>query len=149
MEGSEKWHNNDSYMLKECYEIASQYESLDISKSVLRERSRRIDLTMDYVPVQTGSPIPQSDMQVLSEAMRVLSLADYSSPNNSVQGLRYKLNTLSDSGEREFVLSLLALSNGTSDSVLIEAAEHVIKACSISPNDPRYIALAKILSNLE
>ena len=138
-----------AFQLKECYELAAQYEKLDIARAILREKSKRIELPNNYIPVQTDEYYPETDMQILSEVIYGLSLEGFTASENSGSKYTYKINNLPNSAEKEYVLALLALRNGTNETQRLEALRHISMALSFSPDDPRYIALASVLKDTD
>lgn len=135
----------EAFQLKECYEIATQFENLDTAKEVLRDKSKALDIPMNYAPVQTDASYQETEMQIVSEAIYGLTLEGFSVAENA--GFRYshKIDSLPSSAEKEFVLALLSLRNGTHETQRLDALRHVSVALSFSPNDPRFIALANVL----
>lgn len=143
------WDSIEAFQLKECYELAAQYETNDAAQSVLREKAKKIDIPMNYVPVQADASYQESTMQIVSEAMYGLSLEGFSASENSGFKYSHKINSLPGSGEKEFVLALLSLRNGTNETHRIEALGHISSALGYSPNDPRYITLARVLQDAD
>ncbi len=143
------WDSIEAFQLKECYDLATQFEALDTARDVLREKSKKIDLPNNYIPVQADATYQETEMQVVSEAIYALSLEGFAASENT--GFRYahKINSLSSSGEKEYVLALLALRNGTNETQRLDALRHISVALSYSPNDPRYIALAGVLHDVD
>lgn len=138
------WDSTEMFLLKECYDLAERYAMLGGAKDVLRGKSGQIDLPENYVPAQTDAAYPESDMQVISEAMFGLTLQGYAAsgedPNYS-----HRVSSLPPSAEKEYFLALMALRNGMNESQRTEALRHLSLALAESPNDPRYIALRYIL----
>ena len=139
----------EAFQLKECYELSTQFERLDTAKEVLRERSKRLDVSMNYAPVQTDVSYQETEMQIMSEAIYGLTLEGFAASEKN--GFRYahKIDSLPSSAEKEFVLALLSLRNGTNETQRIDALRHISVALSYSPNDPRFITLANILQEAE
>lgn len=135
----------EAFQLKECYELATQFETLDTAKDILRERSKNLDIPMNYAPVQTDASYQETDKQIVSEAIYGLTLEGFSASEKA--GFRYahKIDNLPSSAEKEFVLALLSLRNGTNETQRLDALRHISIALSFSPNDPRFIALASVL----
>ena len=61
---------------------------------------------------------------------------------------QYEISSMPNCGDKEYLLAIMALRNGRSETQRLEALRHVSLALSYSPNDPRYIALAKILQQI-
>lgn len=135
----------EAFQLKECYELASQFEKLDTAKEVLREKSKKLDIPMNYSPVQTDAVYQETEMQIVSEALYQLSLEGFSASEKSTFKNAHKINSLPNSAEKEYVLALLSLRNGTNESQRLDALRHISVALSFSPNDPRFITLASVL----
>lgn len=139
---------NDSlevFQLKECYELAAQFEKIDTAKEVLREKSKKLDISMNYSPVQTDAVYQETEMQIVSEALYGLSLEGFSVSEKTTFKYAHKINNLPNSAEKEFVLALLSLRNGTNETQRLDALRHISAALNFSPNDPRFNALANIL----
>ena len=143
------WDNIEAFQLKECYELATQFEKLDTARDVLREKSKKIDIPQNYVPVQADATYQETEMQIVSEAIYGLSLEGFAASENSGFKYAHKINNLPSSAEKEFVLALLALRSGTNETQRLEALRHISVALSYSPNDPRYIALASVLQDVD
>lgn len=143
------WDSIEAFQLKECYDLAAQFEKLDTARSVLRERSKKIDIPENYIPVQANASYPESEMQVVSEAIYGLTLEGFAASENTGFKYAHKIDGLPDSAEKEYVLALLSLRNGTNETQRLEALRHISVALSYSPNDPRYIALADILKDAD
>lgn len=144
-----KWDSIEAFQLKECYNLATQLEKLDIAKEVLREKSQKIDIPINYIPVQADATYQETEMQVVSEAIYGLTLEGFTASENT--GFKYvpKINNLPSSAEKEYLLALLALRNGTNETQRLGALRHISAALSYSPNDPRYIALASVLKDVD
>lgn len=143
------WDSIEAYQLKECYELAAQFEKLDTAKYVLREKSKKIDIPKNYIPLQADATYEESEMQIVSEAIYSLTLEGFAASESAGFKYSHKINSLSSSSEKEYLLTLLALRNGTNETQRIDALRHISVALSYSPNDPRYIALAEILQNVD
>lgn len=135
----------EAFQLKECYELAAQFEPLDTARSVLREKSKKLDIPMNYAPVQTDAAYPETEMQIVSEAIYALTLEGFSDFGTDAFPYMHKIESLPDSGEKEFVSALVALRYGTGQTARIYALMHIQAALRFSPNDPRYLALADVL----
>ena len=135
----------EAFQLKECYELATQYETLDPAREILRERSKKLNIPMNYAPVQTDAAYQETEMQILSEAIYGLTLEGFAASERSDFKYAHKVSSLPPSPEKEFVLALLSLRNGTGETQRLQALRHVSAALSFSPNDPRYVALANVL----
>lgn len=143
------WDSIEAYQLKECYELAAQFEKLDTAKDILREKSKKIDIPKNYIPVQADATYEESEMQIVSEAMYSLTLEGFVASESAGFKYSHKINNLSSSADKEYLLALLALRNGTNETQRLDALRHISVALSYSPNDPRYIALADVLQNVD
>lgn len=140
------WSCSEKANLKECYDLAVQYEKQDIAKEVLREKSKKIG---SYAPEPEGITRPISEMQILSEAINVLSTESLESVRNTVFQYAAQIDNLPDSAEKEYVLALLSLRDGMDVSQRLEAVGHIRAALRYTDNDPRYRALASILEEVD
>lgn len=143
------WDNIEAFQLKECYELAAQYETLDSAKIILREKSKRIAIPKDYLPIQEDATYEETEMQIVSEALYGLTLEGFAASENTEFRYAHKINNLQNSAEKEYLLALLALRNGTNETQRLKALQHIMVAHSYSPNDPRYIALAHVLQDVD
>lgn len=143
------WDSIEAFQLKECYDLATQFEKLDTAKDVLRERSKKIDIPKNYVPVQADAAYEETEMQIVSEAIYGLSLEGFAASENTGFKYAHKINNLPSSAEKEYVMALLALRNGTNETQRLDALRHISVALSYLPNDPRYVALANVLQDID
>ena len=139
------WDSMEMFLLKECYDLAGRHAPQEGARDVLRGKSAQIDLPGNYVPAQNDVDYPQTEMQVISEAMFKLTLEGYAASGGDEFSLSYKVNALPSSAEKEYFLALMALRNGMNESRRTEALRHLSLALAKAPNDPRYIALQYIL----
>lgn len=143
------WDSLEAFQLKECYDLATQFEKLDTARDVLREKYKKIDIPKNYIPVQTDVSYQETEMQIVSEAIYWLTLEGFAASENIGFKYAHKINNLPNSAEKEYVLALLALRNGTNETQRLDALRHISVALSYSPNDPRYIALASVLQDVD
>lgn len=143
------WDSIEAFQLKECYDLATQFEKLGTAKDVLREKSKNIDIPKNYLPVQVDATYEETEMQVVSEAVYGLSLEGFTVSEDTGFKYTHKINNLPSSAEKEYVLALLALRTGTNETQRLDALRHISVALSYSPNDPRYIALASVLQDVD
>lgn len=143
------WDSIETFQLKECYDIATQFERIDIARDVLREKLKKIDIPKNYIPVQADAPYTETEMQIISEVLYELSLEGFAASENIGFRYAYKISSLPSSAEKEYVLALLALRNGTNETQRLDAQRHISVALNYSPNDPRYIALASVLQDVD
>lgn len=141
----EAWNSLELFQLKECYELAVLHVNDEMAKNVLREKAKSIEIPKDYIPVQEEVSYQETEMQILSDALYELTLEGNASSTNSVFKYRSKIESLPDSGEKEYILALLCLRNGTGETNRIKALDHLMTALTFAPNDPRFVALARIL----
>lgn len=143
------WDSPEAVKLKECYDLAAQYEKLDTAREVLRDRSKKIDIPKDYVPMQEDASYQETEMQVVSEAIYELTLEGFAASENTEFQYAHKISNLPSSAEKEYVLALLALRSGANETQRLNALRHISAALGYSPNDPRYIALASVLQDVD
>lgn len=143
------WDSAEAEILKECYDLAVQYEQNVASQEILREKSKRIDFPPNYVPAQVDVSHNVTEMEVVSEALYELTHEGYSVAENTGFRRSYNINNLPNSAEKEYMLALLALSNGTQETQRLSALSHISVALSYSPNDPRFLALASVLQDVD
>lgn len=137
----------NEFLLKECYEIAALYETSSTARGVLIDKAKRI--SPDYFSRQTNVHYHESEMQIISEVINELSMEDFTAAENTRLECAHKINNLPNSAEKEYVLALLSLRNGTSETQRLDALRHISAALIDSPNDPRYLALASILQDVD
>lgn len=140
--------DKEALLLKECYDLAAQYGKLQIAQEILREKSGRIQIPEGCVPAQTGAADGKTQMQIISEVIKGLSLEGYAASEYTDPGYDQKMYALPDSAEKEFVRALLSLRDGTGETQRWGALQHISAALSDSPHDPRYIALARVLLDI-
>lgn len=140
-----EWDSIEAFLLKECYTLASYFETNESAKKILRKKTKIIDVPADYIPAQIDATYIESEMQIVSEALYELSLEGFSASEKSGFKSAYKINNLPSSAEKELLLALISLRNGTNETQRIDALRHLSAALSFSPNDPRFIALIKVL----
>ena len=63
-----EWDSIESFLLKECYDLAARYETRDIVKKILLEKCQKIAIPDGYIPLQENNTYQESDMQLLSQA---------------------------------------------------------------------------------
>ena len=145
MKAINDWDNIESFQLKECYDLAVQFERLDIAKDVLRDKSRAINIPQGFIPVQQGMSLPETEMIVTSEILQELSREGYIASGNGPFYLAHKLDALPPSAEKEYYLAILSLREGTNETHRMKAMQHIGNALSIESEDPRYVVLARVL----
>lgn len=143
------WDSIEAFQLKECYDLATQFEKLDSARDVLREKSKKIDIPKNYIPIQADAAYEETEMQIVSEAIYELTLEGFAASESAGFKCAHKIINLPSSAEKEYVLALLALRSGANETQRIDAMRHISVALSYSPNDPRYIALANVLQDVD
>ena len=58
-----EWDSIEAFLLKECYTLASYFETNESAKYILREKAKKIDIPADYVPAQIDASYNESEMQ--------------------------------------------------------------------------------------
>ena len=101
-----EWDSIESFLLKECYDLAARYESQDIVRNILREKCQRINIPDGYVPLQGNTPYQETEMQILSQAVYELTLEGYATDVNSEFQYIHKINGLPTSAEKEYLLAI-------------------------------------------
>lgn len=143
------WDSIEAFQLKECYDLATLFEKLDTARDVLREKSKKLNIPKNYIPVQADATYQETEMQIVSEVIYRLSLEGLAASESDGFKFAYKINNLPSSAEKEFVLALLALRNGTNETQRLDSLRHIRVALTYSPNDPRYIAFASVLQDVD
>lgn len=145
MKDSDRWDNMESFLLKECYTLAAQYEVNSTAQEILRSRGRKISIPHGYIPDSNNITLPYSIQQAVSNVLYALTMEDAVGMASDSFRLQHEISAMPNCGDKEYLLALLALRNGRNESQRLEALRHISLALSYSPNDPRYIALADIL----
>lgn len=136
------------FQLKECYDLAAQFEKSNAAKNVLREKLKRLPFPKNNIPLQITVSYPETEMQILSEAVYELANESVNTAGRTAFKYTDKINALPNSAEKEYVLALLSLRSGTDVTHQLDAHKHISAALRYSPNDPRYIALSNILQGV-
>ncbi len=147
MKDSDNLSSMESSLLKECYALAAEYEQNSTARDILRSRGRKITVTEEPATDNNTAGFMASNQTAMSDAIYELTMkggSGYNSPK-----LRQSLSRMKFCGDREFLLAILALSNGRGETERIEALQHISLALSYSPNDPRYISFAQILQQYD
>jgi hypothetical protein len=135
-----------SPILKECYSLAAEYEESDIVRNILKnKKSQLLDGQNDLEQI-----IPSD----LFDAVSVSRIFEKLSQPNGLDNDTYKaslgfLMLEPESAEKEYLTALLNLSTGTDEKHRLEAWKHINSAWLAEPNDPRYIALIKVLQEID
>ena len=137
----------EAALLKECYDLAARFEKIDNARDIIREKLKKVSLYTDGTPMTTAAVVSGSGMDVISEIMYKMSLEGTGGSGKNDNGYAYKLERLPYSGEKEFLLALLALRDGTDETHRKSALLHIYEALKESNEDPRYVALAAALQN--
>jgi len=140
----------EDFLLKECYELAAQYEKVEAVRDILSEKAKGIKVPQNYISVQDYTLHQKTEMQIISEVMDRLAVEAAVGGNHiGMEDLYNKVNSLPGSAEKEFILALLALRNDINEAQRLDALRHTSNALSYLPGDPRYIALATILQEID
>lgn len=145
MKDSRKWDNMESFLLKECYTLAAQYEANSSARDILRSKGRKISIPDGYVPDSNNIELPYSTQKIVSDVLYALTMENAAAPATGSFGLQAAVSAMPNCGEKEYLLAILSLRSGRSESNRLEALRHISLALSQSINDPRYTALADIL----
>ncbi|MBE5838437.1 hypothetical protein [Butyrivibrio sp.] len=141
----EKSMNNSNLdMLKECYELAVLNADNEIAKNVIRQKIKAIEILDSPVAAVEMTSYSKHESQIVTDAIFELS-----SDSSEISTVSRIVENLPESGEKEYLLALIALRKGTGESNRIEAVRHISLAHSYAPNDPRIIALARILEEAD
>lgn len=148
MKDANKWDNIESFLLKECYTLAAQYEENGAARDILRARGKKISIPGGYIPDGSNITLPTSTQQTVSNIIYALTMEGAAGTTSDSFRAQHEISSMPNCGDKEFLLAIMALRNGRSETQRLEALRHVSLALSYSPNDPRYIALAKILQQI-
>lgn len=147
MKDANKWDNMESYLLKECYTLAAQYEGNNSARDILRSRERKISIPDGYIPDGSNITLPTSTQQAVSNIIYALTMEGVGITSDSFKA-QHEIDSMTDYGEKEYLLAIMVLRSGRSKTKRLEAMRHVSLALSYSPSDPRYITLAEILQQI-
>jgi len=142
--------NSNTIKLKECYELAAQYESDPTVKEILQQKAQKIHI-QDDIEAEIGGEHNRDSftMQTVSNAMRRLSLEGMGAMPDTSFVLAKEIDLLPENGETELLRAILVLRSGMNESQRLESLRHLNNALSYARNDPRCVALAKILQEAE
>ena len=149
MKDSNKWDNIESFLLKECYTLAAQYEANGAARDILRARGRKISIPDGYIPDGSNITLPNSTQQTVSNIIYALTMEGAAGITSDSFRAQHEISSMPNGGDKEYLLAILALRNGRSETQRLEALRHVSLALSYSPNDPRYKTLAEILQQID
>ena len=147
MKDTNKWDNIESFLLKECYTLAVQYEENGAARNILRARGKKISIPDGYVPDGNNITLPTSTQQTVSNIIYALTMEGTGTTTDSFSA-QHEISSIPNCGDKEYLLAIMALRSGRSETQRLEALRHVSLALSYSPNDPRYITLAEILQQI-
>lgn len=133
------------FLIKECYEIAERFETMEISKMILREKSKNINLFEGITPQDVSISSSKSYMQSVSEVMYELSMEVFGGETTKDFPLSHVVSSIPECAEKNYILALLELRRGTNETQRLSALQYLLNALSEEPNDPRFRALAQIL----
>lgn len=145
MNNKPKWDSVEAFLLNECYTLSSTVEQDNDSQKLLREKADKIDVPSEYIPLFPDASYNESEMQILTKAIRALAGEGYVSSSTDDSQTFFKVSQLPESAEKEYVLALLSLRNSTNETQRLAALQHLSIALSYSPDDPRYITLSQII----
>lgn len=148
MKDANKWDNIESFLLKECYTLAAQYEASGAARDILRSRGRKISIPDGYIPDGSNITLPTSIQQTVSNIVYALTMEGATGTTTDSFGAQHEISSIPNCGDKEYLLAIMALRSGRSETQRLEALRHVSLALSYSPNDPRYITLAEILQQI-
>lgn len=86
MKDANKWDNIESFLLKECYTLAAQYEENGAARDILRARGKKISIPDGYIPDGSNITLPtiaalKDDYNALLATIRNAGLME-SAPSN-------------------------------------------------------------------
>lgn len=136
-------------LLKECYELAEQIVSTDEAREVIRSRKRKVIASKDFKLASDNINYPNSFQQIVSSITSALAREGAAVAARESFSFQSELNALPDSADKEYLLALFSLRNGTNETQQVDALRHITVAISRSPNDPRYLALAEVLQAVD
>ena len=145
MNNENDWNERDRFLLNECYELAERYESDEQARIIIRKKQKGISAPLDYTSTSEMISDQPTDMQLITEALLELSSEPLDSSRNAPFKYASQIAALPPSGDKEYLLALLELRNGTTETNRILAFRHITEALRFSNRDPRYVALAGIL----
>lgn len=148
MKDSNKWDNIESFLLKECYTLAAQYEANGAARDILRSRGRKITIPDGYIPDGCNITLPTSTQQAVSNIIYALTMEGAVGTTSDSFQAQHEISSMPNCGDKEYLLAIMALRNGRSETQRLEALRHVSLALSYSRNDPRYITLVEILQQI-
>lgn len=146
MNDAKGFSSNDEFLLNECYELALQHESLDISKDVLRTKLRQLDVRELYQA--SDRTIPEDGMIYASEISKDLSYESLTRRVDGPLGSSEKIMRIGNVAEREYLMSLMELRMSNTETGRNAALEHLSQAYAYAPHDPRIVTLIQILRDV-
>ncbi len=134
----------EACLLKECYELAALAARSEDTGMLLKAKAEGVDIADNYIPQVQGDTCPSTEMQVSSTILESLSndIGRGGSPAKDLE----MTQGLPPSGEKEFLLALIALRSGTDATHKLDAISHITEAQRYTPDDPRYIALSMLIA---
>lgn len=149
MKDSNKWDNMGFFLLKECYELAANYEADSVARGILRSKGQKISILDGYIPDGNNITLPYSIQQTVSNVIYALTMEGRTAKDPNSFRSQHEISAMPNCGDKEYLLALLALRNGRSESQRLEALRHIRLALSYSLDDPRYRMLAEILQETD
>lgn len=148
MKDPNKRDNIDPLLLKECYTLAAQHEANNAARSILHSRGRKVSVPVDYIPDESSTTPPATLQQAVSNIIYSLTTEETAGATSNSLATQVEVSLLPECGDKEYLLAIMALRNGRSETQRVDALRHISLALSYSPNDPRYIILADILQQV-
>lgn len=145
MPKANKWDNGKGLLLEECHSLAARYETNAAAREILYARARKISFSPGYTPDADGIAPPDSIQQTAANVLYALTMDGDPASGAMLGQAEQELSSLEDCGEKEYLLALLALRRGRSETQRLEALRHIREAQQYSNSDPRYLALVDIL----
>ena len=137
----------DKVVLKECYTLAEQSCTDEISREVISARSSELRVSRGHADAYSDTAYVDTEMTVISRIMENLSVQPLDGNTGSLAGSPgYALSELPESAEREYLYALLSLAYERGNQQRLDALRHIATAISYDSGDPRFIALFDILT---
>lgn len=146
MSGTE-YTDEDKVVLQECYTLAEQSCTDDISRELISARSDELRVSRGYADAYSDTSYSDTEMTIVSRVMENLSMQPLDGNDGVISGSQdYELSLIPEGAEREYLSALISLSYGRGNQQRLDALRHIATAISYDSGDPRFRALADILS---
>lgn len=132
-------------LLKECYELAARYEERVQEREILKKKASQLEVSTDGG--RNSVVRMRTEVEGLYKLMCDIS-NDLETRNISTFFLS-EMGKIPNSADKEYLLALFYLRGVIDRNSRLEALRHISVAIEYDSNDPRYIALAKLLQELE